>query len=351
MKFLFVSPTGESAPIASRVLSEGHNVLLTSTLSNMGGLVEHTLLDSNPAALVRQYSPDVLVVDSPLYCKNLESVSHLGHKTVFTSLWSDLLEKDPKYNRTVISTLNLPIYDGSEGYPLTVEGWFNGNSFIAAFLAVRHVHLFPGEVGPVVPCMGSVVYGKFTKGKLYTATIKQMEKPLRRVDYRGPVSIDIIINKDRFGTAKLCARPRLETTSTFLEGTKMSASEILFSVATGSPLSHLYIDDWMVGVTLSIPPWPYTGQNSVPVHLTGIDQFNDKHIWLVDVCKEGSIYKCFNNSGLLGMVTARGKTIREARRRVYRTVSNIQVPNLQYRIDIGKSAIDIFHDLIEWKWM
>jgi phosphoribosylamine-glycine ligase len=238
------------------------------------------------------------------------------------------------------------------GYPLTIEGWFNGNQFIVSLLAYIYDRLMVENIGPRVESMGAVIFGKFKKGRLYNEILKAMELPLRQVNYRGPVSIDCICNEHEFYAKKIHAYSRPAITNALCESTKEPISNILFSLVTGEQLRSINLDDWTISVTLSLPPWPYKNTLSYEtVHLKGINNDNKKHIWLADACYKDGEYYCRRNSGYIGSVAARGKTIREARRRAYRTISFLEIPDLQYRVDIGKDATLMFDDLAKWGWL
>ena len=62
----------------------------------------------------------------------------------------------------------------------------------------------------------------------------------------------------------------------------------------------------------------------------------------------GDVYK----RQIIGCITARGATINEARRRVYRTIRNtVQSDIVQFRQDIGQIEDEQIKQLREWGWL
>ena len=321
MKFLFITPNQQSVPLAFRVSTEGHQS-------------SYAIEFSNDIAI-----PDVCVLDDPSSGAIADVLKEQGVKVAFSSRWSSLLKSSPSYNRTALTGFGFKPWDGSPGIPVTVEGWFNGDKFIASLLAFMYPKLLSGDLGPDVGCMGSVVYGKFNRCKLHDMTLGAIEKPLRKVSYRGPVSIDLMVSQDGFCAIKLYAAPRAGLLQPVLASTKRPISDILIGLATGDKVSSLDLDYWTISVGISIPPFPYVGEPRKVV-IDGLNELNDKHFWLNEE----------TTTGMLGYVTSRGKSVREARRRIYRTITKVNVSDIQYRVDIGKDIEQQVGKLYSWKW-
>ncbi|KKN05355.1 hypothetical protein LCGC14_1088190 [marine sediment metagenome] len=110
---------------------------------------------------------------------------------------------------------------------------------------------------------------------------------------------------------------------------------------------------WNIGITFCVEPYPMLDNIELPlgVPIVGLNTHNLRHIWLHDVQMENDRYVCAGNGGNLGVITARGDTIREARRRVYRTMDNLIIPNVMYRRDIGGRVNNDIITLKEWQWL
>jgi len=53
----------------------------------------------------------------------------------------------------------------------------------------------------------------------------------------------------------------------------------------------------------------------------------------MDVCKNGAGYESAGLSGRLMMVSARGRNVGECKKRVMKTISNLEIGDVQYRVD------------------
>ena len=65
--------------------------------------------------------------------------------------------------------------------------------------------------------------------------------------------------------------------------------------------------------------------------------------------KEGDIYKSAGNE--LMVVSARGRDVNEAKKRAYKTISNLSIEDVQYRTDIGERAVRDGNVLEKWRYL
>lgn len=336
------------------VAREGHYTAIQSTnrigegvLNRFTGSIHHTIVAA---------TPDLIIFDNPADGKIATQLKARGYKTLFASQWSSALNKSKEYNLSILSSLGFDIADdNTQGYALTVEGWYNGNEFVSAIVAIIFRKLLAGDLGPTVDYMGSAVYGNINRHtKLYKETLGKLEVVLRKVDYCGPVSIDIALSDIGVWAIALHANPRIPTTPVFFEGTKVSVSAMLLAIASGHTPRRPDFENYIISVGMSLPPWPYSNRNATqqPISLSGISEANLKHLRLQDVfMDEKGDYYCPMTSGFIGSVTARGRDVREARRRAYRTLGFLEIPDLQYRNDIGLDSDQVFQNLKSWEYL
>jgi len=108
-----------------------------------------------------------------------------------------------------------------------------------------------------------------------------------------------------------------------------------------------------MNLKIAIPPFPYSfpSINYRGCKLEGLNEQNLKHIWLYNVCMNGSGRVCSGSSGDLGYITARSEYVREVRRRAYRTAENLTLPDIMFRRDVGERVIDDCRLLKQWGWL
>jgi phosphoribosylamine--glycine ligase len=136
-----------------------------------------------------------------------------------------------------------------------------------------------------------------------------------------------------------------------LTGLKEPAGSFLFEVATGVKKEMLLTKDYMVAVRLCMPPYPFSGKADLGVPIGGIIPENRKYLFLSGVMKHGDAIVTSGSDGVVAKVTAVGRTVQEARSRVYRTLGNIKGIDLYYRPDIGARAEKDIKQLKEWGWL
>ncbi|MBU2249795.1 MAG: hypothetical protein KKD77_23815, partial [Gammaproteobacteria bacterium] len=112
-----------------------------------------------------------------------------------------------------------------------------------------------------------------------------------------------------------------------IEGLREPITDLIFETATGTKKEMNLTEDYLICVRVMSDR-----QNTM---IEGLNEENLKHIHLYNVSKDlaGNYYSW---GGTVLKVTARGRSIKEARRRVYRTLKNIHIDDIQYRTDIGE---------------
>jgi phosphoribosylamine-glycine ligase len=204
--------------------------------------------------------------------------------------------------------------------------------------------------------MGNVVFT--TSGnKLTQSVIDPLAPLLKKMNYVGPIDVNAILQKDRGFFIEFTTRFGYDAIQAYLELVKGSVFDFLYKIASGSnkPVD-VFEDSFSIAVRISVPPWP-GGKTDVDklhgIQMLDIPEKAMNHVWLSDVmlCDEG-VPVLAGVDGVLGCVTARGSTIRECRRRAYRTLDNILIHNdVQYREDIGADVDEKISKLVEWGWL
>ena len=246
-----------------------------------------------------------------------------------------------------------------EGIEISSELWLNGREVINVNHTMEEKHLFPGNLGPRAGCMGSVVWAGSQNSRLYKEGVGRIVLALKKIGYRGPIDLNTIVTKDKLYGLEWTARFGYDALFVLLEMFKGKIGDLLYGVATGVAREMTFRSEWGLGIDISVPPYPLSIEPELykDVLIQGIDESNKRHIWMYDVQKTGNRYLCAGCGGDIGAITARGNQvdgyspIREARRRVLRTISNLIVPDLMFRRDIGDRVERECSQLKEWKWL
>jgi hypothetical protein len=122
------------------------------------------------------------------------------------------------------------------------------------------------------------------------------------------------------------------------EGIKSKTAETLFSMASGVNRFYTFKPGYYTYLELITNPTPVLDK-PLEYSLYKLPSDITKHMWIYS-----------NLGGLVGVITAHGSTIREAKRRVHRTIQNIKCPSILYKPKLGTLASEGFSKLKAWNY-
>lgn len=339
---LVVSEEGELLPIAHRLQEEGHNVTLhindhqfaergrgfvRNRTSSMGAAVVDGRTTSVADALRNEVRPDFVVLDTstaPLYTTFRPTSKVWG-----ASKWSYHASTNAVYAARIHRAAGIPaaplfqtyIASTSEKYnsKASVAAWWDGSHFNYSHLMIEELGFMNDGVGTQI-VSGVAVKPLVRHSRLVQDTLQQTESMLKKVAYTGPVY---------YGTSLGLGLGSLYDHTLFTIAELLGQD--LLAAIQGEVL--LSTEDWALGVRVSVPPFPNPHHSSTifSKQRFKIEEGARRHLWLIDVADDTTT----GLDGNLGWVTARGTSLRECARRAYRTIDNLDIPNLQYRTDIG----------------
>ena len=325
MKYVFISRDGDILPLAQRIESEGNQVDVYICRD------EDLLIDKHITA----FGPDTIIFDS----FGFGNLAHRLHKADFpvigSSLLTDQLDNDPHYSKKVLQMCGLAV-DGPYALPLTIDAWFNGRQFLNILYTLDDV-VFPGTMSDSIFKLG----------------ISKLAPALKKSDYRGPILLTAMLGKDTVYYKNLKARFGLASMLIMREGLKGRVSNVLQAMATGQNRSFMMKPGWFTSIQVSLNANPiFDGCTSYLVDIAGITDDIAKHIWLYGFSKKGSDHYTYTGKGgRIAVVTARGDTIRETRRRAYRTIHNMKIVDMLYLPEVGKKAENMHQTIKHGGWI
>lgn len=331
MRYLIVSKKGKSLGLAHRLEQEGHGVIMhivqPASQRKGAGLVSilrtpRPIMDSdgiyNLSAiewLMSTARPDITIFDSPSTHVMATRMQGSGHR--------------------VLGVITDVIADCHERSPYSVTGFFNGTKFLDICARVTHYNaLFNDDIGPRTP-MGATC--EFIDGH---PILNDLAVRLRATAYRGPV----VAYLEPSGVLRDYFVGFSPVTNLLFEGLAGSVSQLFVDCVNGMDTPITRVTKYAAAVRVTLPPFPYWSGQRVPCEtIHGINEGNLKHFWPNDLCYNQGVYSTTGESNDLGYFTARGDTVREAQRRVYRTIRNLAAPAIQYRTDIGATNKEVVH--------
>lgn len=350
---------------ADAMRKQGRTVLGSSTVTDSLEL-DRSYGEKVASQLTQLDIPDSVVIQKKKECQEYirkastpQVIKPLGNQSPSLTLVS----KD-KQNRAILSILDncsdevtpCLVQERIDGVEISSEGWFNGESFSPLFNhTIEHKRLMEGDIGPQTGCMGNVVWSTESDKLTERIFTDKLAKLLQRASYIGPIDANCILTEGKAYFLEWTARFGYDAIQAWLELVKPSCFDYLWKLATKQDITACR-KDYAIAVRLTIPPYPHYDEEALDnlkdVELLSIPEAAQSHVWLSDVSMHDKTLRCAGVDGVLGCVTARGATITEARRRAYRTVSNIILHNdIQYRKDIGAGVESAIGTLKQWGWL
>lgn len=244
-----------------------------------------------------------------------------------------------------VSSARFILMDFIQGIEMGVGAYFDGEKFITpACLDWEHKRFFAGDMGELTGEMGTVA--TFDGSEIFfEQTLGRLEPIFRRHGHVGYVNLNTIVNAQGIWPLEFTCRfgyPGFAVLSP-LQRTSWSA---LFRLMLGKSAGVFETNPgFSTGIVLTTPPFPYTRkQVSEPVGLPVLfdgDLSKEDHANL-HYGEIGRSGEDLVTSGLYGwtmVVTGCGATIACACTEAYARAARVHIPNVRYRLDIGKRLI------------
>lgn len=274
---------------------------------------------------------------------------------------SDVLRVLERYKKQNISPVHLQQF--AEGIEVGVARYFNGRDWVGP-IEINHEHkkLSDGDVGPLTPEMGTVLWYTDEDVPLFTRTLDRLKPYLTAIDFRGDIDINCIVNRDK--AFPLEATPRFGTPSTEIQVSLHLSpwADFLGAVADGEDFELKYRNGYGIAVSMSVAPFPYAPDTMSRLRATQerkdikiseeLDDEDLSYIHFEEVSRDERGYHWSGTYGWVLHVTAAGDDIQSAKETVYRRVSGVGIDDVFYRKDIGTRVHG--HDLPklrEWGWV
>jgi phosphoribosylamine---glycine ligase len=243
----------------------------------------------------------------------------------------------------------------AEGVEIAVGAFFNGKDFVMPVCVnFEHKRLFPGELGPSTGEMGTLVY--WTKeNPVFQRTLLKMKDKLVASRYAGYIDINCIVNNKGIWPLEWTSRFGFPTISIQMEGITSEWGPFLSDIARGNDTQLKTRKGYQVGVVVAIPPWPFEDEKAFRKYSEGATILFRRQgldgIHIGEVKLEEGDWHIAGNSGYALVVTGSGGTVSDAIEKAYLNVSNVMIPNMFYRSDIGQRWTRDSDKLISWGYI
>ncbi|MCW7076378.1 MAG: hypothetical protein OCU18_03690 [Candidatus Syntrophoarchaeum sp.] len=347
---LVISADGNGGAIASRLAEESDVVrLYFGCNKKVAGSGHGNVTVIHSLSMLEQF--DFVLFDGNGFEGTDYRLREKGIKAVGGGSFGRKVANDAVYGRRVAESL-LEDVDSSEecppkGIDLSVTGWFDGESFINCFVfSGRYKRFMDGDKGVETENMGSVVWAVAKpEDSLVKKCLLPLAELLQKVRHVGLMGVNVTVTEDDIYFNRFETWPVYEDILAFTEILKGSLFDFLLKLVLKKHDRVDMFNTYGMAVRLSVPPYPYKIRNYMKCEYDSpvMDKKAKKHVLLNDIC---------NDSSILGYVSARGVTSREAGKRIGRTVTGMNLkPEVQYRTDIGHDIEKKIELLKTWGWL
>jgi len=243
----------------------------------------------------------------------------------------------------------------AEGVEIAVGTFFNGKDFVMPICVnFEHKRLFPNELGPSTGEMGTSMYWTKTN-PVFEKTLLKMKDRLAASKYVGYIDINCIANPKGIWPLEFTSRFGYPTISIQMEGITSDWGPFMSDIAHGSDNQPKAKKGYQVGVVIAIPPWPFEDEKAFKKYSEGATILFKRQsmdgIHIGEVKLEEGDWHIAGSSGYALVVTGSGATMSDAIEEAYFNVSNVMIPNMFYRSDIGQRWTRDSDKLLSWGYI
>ncbi|HKX81611.1 MAG TPA: phosphoribosylglycinamide synthetase C domain-containing protein [Nitrososphaera sp.] len=178
------------------------------------------------------------------------------------------------------------------------------------------------------------------KNKIFDHTLGRIKDRLVESKYCGYIDINCIANSKSIYPLEFTSRFGYPTISIQMEGVTSEWGKFLHGIAGGESLDLRTKKGFQIGVVVAVPPFPFNDERTFKKYSEDaailFKKNNVDGVHLGEVKKIESDWRVAGRSGYSLVITGSGQTMEDARNQAYSRVSNIMIPNMFYRTDIGK---------------
>ncbi|MFH1510682.1 MAG: hypothetical protein ABIF10_03240 [Candidatus Woesearchaeota archaeon] len=191
--------------------------------------------------------------------------------------------------------------------------------------------------------------------KIFNATLKKMEPKLAEEQYCGYIDINCIVNNNGIYPLEWTSRFGYPTISIQQEGIVNPIGELMYDLAKGNSPKLKTRSGFQIGVRIVVPPFPFRDKETFDVHSKDAVVLFRKPslegVHIEDIKKINGDWLVTGTAGVALIVCGTGSTMKQARKQVYSRISNILIPNMYYRKDIGERWFEDSDKLHNWGYL
>lgn len=247
-----------------------------------------------------------------------------------------------------------------QGVEISTEGFFDGQKFLPGLWnhTLERKKFMTGDIGPNTGCAGDVMWWTATN-KVIEQGIKKLEPLLKEMEFYGQIDLNTIVERTFSASKKdpefkvwgleLTPRFGINASVTLMQLVDQPMSRYFQQAARREVKNIQKEKGYALSVTLSIPPHPNKSaeipSKNIPVlfPISLLDRVNPLDMWW-----NKDHFESAGDGGWICSPAGTGSTVKEAKYEAYSVVDGINLPNKQYRTDIGDKAEEDIKTLERW---
>jgi phosphoribosylamine--glycine ligase len=242
----------------------------------------------------------------------------------------------------------LVIEERMTGRETSAQAFSDGETVIPMVYACDYKRVFDNDEGPNTGGMGVYSPPGFVDGPLAEEIRRTIIEPTIRAlagagtPYRGTLYPGLMITDAGPRVVEYNCRFGDPETQALMLRLESDLLEIMLAVVEGrlAETEIRWSDDAVVGVVLASGGYPGPYETGFPIE--GLDALDaDVQVFHAGTARNGD--RLVTAGGRVLTVSARGRTLAEARERAYDNVARVRFPGMQYRSDIALRELEHAH--------
>jgi phosphoribosylamine--glycine ligase len=230
------------------------------------------------------------------------------------------------------------------GREVSLLAFTDGKTVIPMVPACDYKRVFDNDQGPNTGGMGSYSPPGFFDAELTQRVMKTILQPAVRamanegMPYKGVLYAGLMVAADGPKVLEFNARFGDPETQAILPRLQTDLVDILLAIVDNrlSELTVEWNNDACVGVVMASAGYPGNYKTGFPI--TGLDKLDEEIIVFHAGTKLDENSQVYTDGGRVLTVTASGKTMAEARAKVYQNLPRIHFDGCHYRKDIASQG-------------
>ncbi|ANE32900.1 phosphoribosylamine--glycine ligase [Campylobacter hyointestinalis] len=228
-----------------------------------------------------------------------------------------------------------------DGFELSFFAICDGKSFVSLPVAQDHKRLLDNDEGPNTGGMGAYAPSPLASKELIKRVEQEVVAPTlagmqkENAPFCGVLFVGLMIVNNTPYVLEFNVRfgdPECEVLMPLIDG---NLSEILYDAATGKLIDITLKDDVAVGVVMASKNYPYDSTPKTKITIKDIP--DGSHIAYAGVSEENGVL--YSDGGRILVAVGVGKDIKEAHKKAYELVQNIDFDGSKFRKDIAYQAL------------